>query len=56
VIVAILFDESSAGALVSRLAKETERVISVASYLEVGTVLAGRRWTERLLATLPPPT
>jgi ribonuclease VapC len=49
-IVAILFDEPSAGALVSRLATETERVISVASYLEVGTVLAGRRRAERLLA------
>jgi ribonuclease VapC len=49
-IVAILFGEPSAGALVSHVAADPERVISVASYLEVGTALAGRRRTDRLLA------
>ena len=49
-IVAIVFGEPSAGALLARLAADPERVISVASYLEAGTVLAGRRRTERALA------
>lgn len=42
-IIAILFREDSAAALVFRLSEEAERVMSVASYLEAGTVLAGRR-------------
>jgi len=49
-VIAILFGESSATALLARLAADTDRVISVASYLETGTVLAGRRHTDRLLA------
>jgi ribonuclease VapC len=44
-IAAILFDESSATALTTRLSSEHERVLSAASYVEVGTVLAGRRKT-----------
>ena len=42
-VIAILFSESSAPALVSRLGADPDRFMSVASYLEVGTVLAGRR-------------
>jgi ribonuclease VapC len=49
-IVAIMFGEASSGALLARLAADPERVISVASYLETGTVLAGRRRADRLLA------
>jgi ribonuclease VapC len=49
-VIAIMFGEASAGALLARLAADPERVISVASYLESGTVLAGRRRTDRLLA------
>lgn len=49
-IVAILFDEPLAGALLSRLLVESERLMSVAAYLETGTVLAGRRQKDRMLA------
>jgi ribonuclease VapC len=49
-IIAMMFGEPSAAILASRLAAESERVISVASYLEAGTVLAGRRRGDRLLA------
>ena len=49
-VVAILFGEPSAAALVSRLAADPDRVMSVASYLETGTVLAGRRRSDRLRA------
>src|SRR5258708_14408009 len=49
-VIAIMFGEATAGALLTRLAADPERVISVASYLEAGTVLAGRRRTDRLLA------
>src|SRR5258706_13871422 len=49
-VVAIVFGEPAAAALLARLATDAERVISVASYLEVGTVLAGRRRTDRALA------
>ena len=42
-VIAILFSEPSAAALVSRLGSDPDRLMSVASYLEVGTVLAGRR-------------
>jgi ribonuclease VapC len=49
-VVAILFGEPSAGALLMRLAMDPDRVMSVASYLETGTVLAGRRQSDRLRA------
>jgi len=49
-VVAILFGELSAPALLSRLAADPDRVMSVASYLETGAVLAGRRKSERLKA------
>jgi ribonuclease VapC len=49
-VVAIMLREPSAALLASRLAADSERVISVASYLEAGTVLAGRRRTDRLSA------
>lgn len=42
-VIALLSGEPSAPALADRLAPESERVMSVASYLEAGTVLAGRR-------------
>ena len=46
-VIAILFGEPGATRLVERLSSEAERVMSVASYLEAGTVLAGRRRTDR---------
>jgi ribonuclease VapC len=46
-VIAILFGESSAKRLIARLAADSERVISVASYLEAGTVLAGRRLDDK---------
>ncbi len=49
-VVAILFGEISAPALLARLAADPDRVMSVASYLETGTVLAGRRRSDRLRA------
>jgi ribonuclease VapC len=49
-LIAMMLDEPSAAALATRLAIDTERVISVASYLEAGTVLAGRRRGDRLKA------
>ena len=49
-VMAMLFGEPSSGALAARLAAEAERVISVASYIETGTVLAGRRRSDRLQA------
>lgn len=49
-VVAILFGEPQAAALIARLAQDPHRVISVASYVETGTVLAGRRRTDRLKA------
>jgi ribonuclease VapC len=42
-IAAIMFNEPRASDLAAVLAAERERVLSAASYLEVGTVLAGRR-------------
>jgi ribonuclease VapC len=45
--VAILFGESSAEALSGCLATDPDRIMSVASYLETGTVLAGRRRTDK---------
>ena len=49
-IVAILFGEPSAASLIACLAADPDRVMSVASYLETGTVLAGRRTSDRLRA------
>ncbi len=49
-VVAILFGEPAAEALLARLAMDPDRVMSVASYLETGTVLAGRRQSDRLRA------
>lgn len=49
-VVAILFGEPWAAALSTCLASDTDRLMSVASYLETGTVLAGRRRSDRSLA------
>ncbi len=49
-VIAILFAEASAPALVQRLALDPDRVMSVASYVETGAVLAGRRRGDRLRA------
>jgi ribonuclease VapC len=49
-VVAILFGEASSAALAERLAADPDRVMSAASYLEVGMVLAGRRRSDRLKA------
>jgi len=49
-VIAMLFGEPSSGALAAWLAAEADRVISVASYIESGTVLAGRRRSDRLQA------
>jgi ribonuclease VapC len=49
-VVAILFGEPTAAALLARLAADPDRVMSVASYVETGTVLAGRRLSDRLRA------
>jgi ribonuclease VapC len=49
-VVAILFGEASSVALAERLAADPDRVISAASYLEVGTVLAERRRSDPLKA------
>ena len=42
-VVAIIFGEPAASRLVTRLAADADRIMSAASYLETGTVLAGRR-------------
>jgi ribonuclease VapC len=49
-VVAILFGEPPAAALLSRLAASTNRIMSVANYVETGTVLAGRRRDDRSAA------
>lgn len=49
-VVVILFGEPTADRLLARLATDQDRVMSVASYLEIGTVLAGRRQSDRLRA------
>lgn len=49
-VIAILFQEPSAAALAARLAADPDRMMSVASYVETGTVLAGRRLSDRLRA------
>jgi ribonuclease VapC len=41
-VIALLRNEPTASVLTARLAIDRERMMSVASYLEVGTVLAGR--------------
>jgi len=45
-VIAILEDEAEAPALSACLASDAERLLSAASYVEVGTVLAGRRRSE----------
>jgi ribonuclease VapC len=52
VVVAILLDEASSPVLERRIAAEPVggRVMSVASYLEAGTVIAGRRASHPLAA------
>jgi ribonuclease VapC len=47
-VIAILAREPPANALIARLAAESERVMSVASYVETGTVMAGRRASDPL--------
>jgi ribonuclease VapC len=49
-IIAMLFDEPMAAALIDRLSRDADRFVSVASYLEAGTVLAGRRRSDRINA------
>lgn len=49
-VIAMMLEEPSAPVLAARLGADTERVMSVASYLEAGTVLAGRRRHDRLKA------
>lgn len=46
-VIAMMLREPPAAALAARLAADTERVMSIASYLEAGTVLAGRRRHDR---------
>lgn len=49
-IVAILFEEPSAAVLLQPLSGDPERVMSAASYVETGTVLAGRRLSDKAKA------
>ncbi|HKS89210.1 MAG TPA: type II toxin-antitoxin system VapC family toxin [Stellaceae bacterium] len=49
-VVAILFREPSADALTACLVADPDRIMSTASYLETGIVLARRRTSERLKA------
>jgi len=42
-VVALMLSETSASRLAARLAADTDRAISVATYIEAGTVLAGRQ-------------
>ena len=49
-VVAILFGEPQADALLRRLAMDPDRLMSVASYLETGTVLASRRHSDKIRA------
>ena len=46
-VIAILFAEPPAAALIDQMALDTERLMSVASYLEAGNVLASRRRSDR---------
>jgi ribonuclease VapC len=50
-VIAMLFGEPAAQALSARLAMDPIRVMSIASYVETGTVLAGRRRSDRAKAT-----
>ena len=47
---AILFGEPTAAALLDRLLADPQRIMSVASYVETGTVLAGRQRRDRMRA------
>jgi ribonuclease VapC len=49
-VVAMIFGESTAKKLAERLAADRPRIMSVASYVEVGTVLAGRTREDRMAA------
>ena len=49
-VIAMMLREPPAAALAARLAADPRRVMSVASYLEAGTVLAGRRRRDRIKA------
>jgi ribonuclease VapC len=49
-VIAMMFGEPAGAALALRLADDVERVMSTASYLEAGTVLAGRRRSNRMQA------
>ena len=49
-VVAILFGEQAAAALLTRLAAAPNRLMSLANYVETGTVLAGRRRGDRIAA------
>jgi ribonuclease VapC len=49
-VVAILFSEPTAGALLDRLLADPQRIMSVASYVETGTALAGRLRSNRIRA------
>lgn len=49
-VIAMMFAEPAAASLAARLAADPERIMSIASYLETGTVLAGRRRRDRLKA------
>ena len=49
-VVAILFGEPTAAALLDRLLADPQRIMSVASYVETGTVLAGRQRRDRMRA------
>jgi ribonuclease VapC len=49
-VIALLFGEPSSAALAARLAADADRVMSAASYIDAGTVLAGRRRSDRLRA------
>jgi ribonuclease VapC len=46
-VVAIMLREPLAARLLARLAADFRRIVSVASYIEAGTVLAGRRRDRR---------
>jgi ribonuclease VapC len=49
-VIAMLFGEAASARLAERLAADSDRLMSVASYIEAGTVLAGRRRSDRLKA------
>ncbi len=49
-VVAVLFGEPATARLLARLDAEPARLMSVASYLETGTMLAGRRLNKPLQA------